>query len=52
MSQIWADLRQKEESIDVLDWHVKKLEKTEEGIRKGKEHFQGWEVAKETIREA
>ncbi|MFT5837114.1 MAG: hypothetical protein ACI9ZV_000618 [Candidatus Azotimanducaceae bacterium] len=52
MEQIWADLSKEEASISIPDWHLKELEETEKSIQEGKEHFQDWETAKETIRRA
>ena len=52
MEQIWVDLLQEEETIELPEWHLEELAKTEKSIQEGKEHFQDWEVAKKTIREA
>lgn len=51
MEQIWSDLLQEEESIEVPEWHLKELEGTEMRIEAGKEHFQDWEEAKQAIRD-
>ncbi|MFW5882795.1 MAG: addiction module protein [Verrucomicrobiota bacterium] len=52
MEHIWADLLKDEASLDIPNWHLQELEKTEEGIRAGKAHFEDWDVAKRAIREA
>lgn len=51
MEQIWADLLKEEESIEIPEWHLEELEKTEKGIQEDKERFQDWEAAKQAIRE-
>jgi len=52
MEQIWTELSKEENSIDIPDWHLEELEKTENRIKKGKENFIDWESAKEAIRNA
>jgi len=52
MEQIWADLLKEEESMRIPNWHLQELERTERRINEGKEHFQDWETAKESIRQA
>jgi hypothetical protein len=51
MEQIWANLLKEEENIEIPEWHLEELAKTEKSIQEGKEHFQDWEVAKKAIRE-
>lgn len=52
MEQIWVDLLKDEEHLEIPEWHLEELAKTEKSIQEGKEHFQDWEVAKKAIREA
>ena len=52
MEQIWVDLLKEEADIEVPEWHLEELAKTEKSIQEGKEHFQDWEVAKKAMREA
>jgi hypothetical protein len=52
MEQIWVDLLKEEETVELPEWHLEELAKTEKSIQEGKEHFQDWEVAKKAIREA
>lgn len=52
MEQIWADLSKDVESLEIPDWHIEELEKTEKRIKEGKEHFIDWESAKDAIRKA
>lgn len=52
MEQIWVDLLKEEKDIEIPEWHLEELAKTETRIQEGKEHFQDWEVAKQAIREA
>ena len=52
MEQIWVDLLKEEDNIEMPEWHLEELAKTEKSIQKGREHFQDWEVAKKAIREA
>jgi len=52
MEQIWIDLLKEEENIEMPEWHLEELAKTEKSILEGKEHFQDWEAAKKAIREA
>lgn len=52
MEQIWTELSKEENSIDIPDWHLEELEKTENRIKEGKENFIDWESAKEAIRNA
>ncbi len=52
MEKIWVDLLKEEEAIELPEWHLEELAKTEKSIQKGREHFQDWEVAKKAIREA
>jgi len=52
MEQIWADLSKDEASLEVPEWHLEELERTEKRIKEGKEHFIDWESAKEAIRNA
>ena len=52
MEQIWVDLLKEEETLEIPEWHLDELAKTEKSIQEGKEHFQDWEVAKKAMREA
>jgi len=52
MEFIWADLLKGKDSIQAPDWHIPELEATEKHIQEGKEHFEDWNAAKESIRRA
>jgi len=52
MEQIWVDLLKEEETLEIPEWHLDELAKTEKSLQEGKEHFQDWEVAKKAMREA
>lgn len=52
MEQIWSDLLNEEDDIEIPHWHLNELKKTEKGIHEGTEYFQDWETAKKLIREA
>ena len=52
MEQIWVDLLKEEETLEIPEWHLDELAKTEKRLQEGKEHFQDWEVAKKAMREA
>ena len=52
MEQICVDLLKEEETLEIPEWHLDELAKTEKSLQEGKEHFQDWEVAKKAMREA
>lgn len=52
MEALWSDLSQNSERFDPPEWHLEELEKTEQLIAEGKEHFIDWQESKRSLRES
>ena len=52
MEQLWENLSQENDSLELPKWHDAQLEETEQRLEEGKEHFEDWAEAKQKLRDA
>ena len=52
MERIWDNLSIREENIPSPHWHKDILVQREEGVKKGEEAAEDWEIAKKKIRDS
>lgn len=52
MEALWSDLSRNSEQFEPPEWHREELEKTEQLIAEGKEHFMDCEESKRSLRES
>ena len=52
METLWDDLCHHVQDVGIPEWHHEALAARVEDLRKGKECFTDWEIAKEAIRES
>lgn len=50
MESLWDSLLNVTGTIDSPNWHGEILAEREQGVSNGTDHFESWEIAKETLR--
>lgn len=50
MESLWDSLFNVADTIDPPNWHGEVLAEREQGVGNGTDHFESWEMAKDTLR--